>query len=157
MSTGHDLNRYAVKSSYVTKEFPEDAIDVLVRSVERWPGSGNPGGGGIALFAWGGAVARVAPEATAFVHRHPGFLMAYDTAWAASDSRSVADANLDWLSRLAADIRPYVSRQAYQNFIDSTLRDWQQAYYAENFDRLVRVKHRYDPDDVFQFRQSIPT
>lgn len=151
------VGRYAVKSNYVTKEFPEEAIDVLVRSVERWPGSGNPGGGGIALFAWGGEVARVAPEETAFVHRHPGFLMAYDTSWAASDSGRIADANVSWLNRLASDIGPYVSRQAYQNFIDRTLGDWKQAYYAQNFDRLVRVKRRYDPDDVFHFRQSIPT
>jgi FAD/FMN-containing dehydrogenase len=149
--------RYAVKSNYVTKEFPEQALDVLVRSVERWPGSGNPGGGGIALFAWGGAVARVARDATAFVHRHPGFLMAYDTSWAASDPRAIADANLDWLARLASDIGPYVSRQAYQNFIDSTLEDWEQAYYAENLDRLVRVKRKYDPNDVFSFPQAVPT
>jgi hypothetical protein len=149
--------RYAVRSNYVTEEFPEEAIDVLVHAVERWPGSGNPGGGGIALFAWGGKVATVAPTATAFVHRHPGFLMAYDTSWAASDPKSVADANLDWLQQLASDIAPYVSRQAYQNFIDSTLRDWEQAYYAENFDRLKRVKRKYDPDDVFRFQQGIPT
>jgi hypothetical protein len=149
--------RYAVKSNYVTEEFPEQGFEVLVRSVERWPGSGNPDGGGIALFAWGGKVAEVAPDATAFVHRHPGFLMAYDTAWAASDSKSVADANLSWLNGLAADIGPYVSHQAYQNFIDSTLEDWQQAYYAKNFDRLVRVKRKYDPDDFFHFKQSIPT
>jgi FAD/FMN-containing dehydrogenase len=149
--------RYAVKSNYVTREFPDEGLDVLVRSVERWPGSGNPGGGGIALFAWGGAVARVAADATAFVHRHPGFLMAYDTSWAASDPRSVAEANLDWLSRLASDIRPYVSREAYQNFIDGTLKDWQQAYYGGNLDRLVRVKRKYDPDDVFDFEQAIPT
>jgi FAD/FMN-containing dehydrogenase len=149
--------RYAVKSNYVTKEFPDEAIDVLLRSVERWPGSRNADGAGIALFAWGGQVAKVAPGATAFVHRHPGFLMAYDTAWAASDPRSVADANLDWLARLAEDIRPYVSRQAYQNFIDSTLKDWQSAYYAQNYDRLVTVKQKYDPDDVFSFKQGIAT
>ena len=147
--------RYAVKSNYVTKEFPDQAIDVLLRSVERWPGSGNPDGGGIALFAWGGQVAKVAPDATAFAHRQPGFLMAYDTAWAANDSKHVADSNLEWLARLAEDIRPYVSRQAYQNFIDSTLKDWKQAYYAENLDRLVQVKRKYDPDDFFHFKQSI--
>lgn len=149
--------RYAVKSNYVTKEFPEQAIDTLVSSVERWPGSGNSDGGGVALFAWGGQVAKVAPDATAFVHRHPGFLMAYDTAWAPGDSQSVADGNLAWLSGLEDDIRPYVSRQAYQNFIDSTLQDWEQAYYAQNLDRLVQVKRKYDPDDVFAFKQGIPT
>ena len=45
--------------------------------------------------------------------------------------------------------------EAYQNFIDCTLKDWQQAYYGTNFDRLVRVKRKYDPDDFFHFRQSI--
>jgi FAD/FMN-containing dehydrogenase len=150
-------DRYAVKSNYVTKEFPEQAIDVLVRSVERWPGSGNPGGAGIALFAWGGQVSHVAPEATAFVHRDPGFLMAYDTSWAGSDPKSVADSNLEWLDGLAGDIAPYVTRRAYQNFIDGTLKDWQQAYYGQNFDRLRRVKRKYDPDDFFRFQQSIPT
>lgn len=148
---------YAVKSNYVTRPFSQEGIDILVRTVERWPGSSNPGGGGIALFAWGGEVSRVPPDATAFVHRHPGFLMAYDTAWDPADPKRIVSANLDWLSGLADAVRPHVSGKAYQNFIDRSQPDWQKAYYGSNFDRLVRIKKKYDPENLFHFEQSIPT
>jgi FAD/FMN-containing dehydrogenase len=148
---------YAVKSNYVAQAFPAEGIDVLLRAVERWPGSSNSGGGGIALFAWGGAIARVAPDATAFVHRKARFLLAYDTSWGARDSQALVRANLDWLDRLAEGIAPYVTPQAYQNFIDRSLQNWERAYYEQNLPRLVQVKKQVDPDDFFHFEQSIPT
>ena len=151
------VGRYAVKSNYVAQPFPAEGIDVLLHSVERWPGSSNSDGGGIALFAWGGAMGRVAPEETAFVHRQARFLMAYDTAWGPHDSQAIVRANLDWLHGLAADIAPYVTPQAYQNFIDRSLVDWEHAYYEQNFARLVRIKKQVDPDNFFHFKQSIPT
>ena len=151
------VGRYAVKSNYVARAFSAEGIDILLRAVERWPGSSNKGGGGIALFAWGGAIGRVAPAETAFVHRTARFLMAYDTAWGPHDPPSVVAANLRWLDRLAADIRPHVTEQAYQNFIDRSLQDWRRAYYGSNFSRLVRVKKQFDPDNFFHFKQSVPT
>jgi hypothetical protein len=150
------FRRFAVKSNYIVRPLPEEAIDAIVQSVERWPGSSNPQGGGVALFAWGGAMNRVPPAATAFVHRDAMFLMGYETDWTVDDPAGLVAANVDWLHALADAIRPHVSVQAYQNFIDRSLRDWKQAYYGVNLDRLVRVKRKYDPDDFFHFEQSIP-
>jgi len=149
--------RFAVKSSYADELLSDSAVDTLVRWVERWPGSSNQDGGGVAVFAWGGAMNRVPAAATAFVHRDSRLLIALDTAWGDREPERVVSANLDWLEGFSAAIRPHVSGSAYQNFIDPSLRDWQRAYYGSNFERLVAVKRRYDPDNVFRFHQSIPT
>ena len=68
----------------------------------------NPGGAGITLFAWGGAINRVAPAATAFIHRDAAFLMDSETTWTARDSPPVVSANLDSAGRpvpLAGPVR----------------------------------------------------
>jgi FAD/FMN-containing dehydrogenase len=44
----------------------------------------------------------------------------------------------------------------FQNFADPDLEDWADAYYGTNYDRLVRIKARYDPASVFRFHQSLP-
>lgn len=149
------VDRFAVKSSFVEGPLTEQALDVIARGVRRYPGSTNADGGGVALYAWGGRIGRVPAGATAFVHRHASWLMAYDASWTARDSRSTVARNLDWLGGFAEELRPHVSGSAYQNFIDRSQRDWRRAYYGSNFERLAAVKRRVDPDDLFSFRQGV--
>jgi FAD/FMN-containing dehydrogenase len=52
-------------------------------------------------------------------------------------------------------MRPYVSGQAYQNYIDPKLKGWQQAYYAENLPRLKATRQRVDPHHYFNFPEAI--
>jgi hypothetical protein len=94
----------------------------------------------------------IVPSETAFVHRNALAGIQMIANWGSgtepSDSAS-------WLAAAGTDLAPYTSG-AYQNYIDPTLSDWQQAYYGANLPRLVKVKARVDPDDFFHFAQSIP-
>jgi len=147
---------YEVKSSYASRPLSSAAIQTLVDWIERWPGSSNPDGCGVAVFASGGAINRVPADATAFVHRDEFALIATETSWSGRDSESLVGRNLDWIESFAEAMRPHVSGFAYQNFIDRSQADWENAYYGSNLERLTEIKRRHDPDDVFSFEQSIP-
>jgi FAD/FMN-containing dehydrogenase len=147
---------YAVKSAYLDGPLSDRGIDVLLRSVERWPGSHNGDGAGAALFASGGAINRVPANATAFVHRDKFAVLATEAEWTPQDSPRTVARNLSWIEGLAAGLQPHVSGSAYQNFMDRSQPDWQNAYYGKNFRRLTEIKRRLDPGNLFRFAQSIP-
>jgi FAD/FMN-containing dehydrogenase len=144
------------KSRYLDRPLPAAGIDTAIRWVERWPGSSNASGAGVTVFAWGGKISERAPAAAAFVHRDAAFLMDNEATWMNRDSSRVISANLDWAAGLYAALARYGNGQAYQNFIDPALRDWEAAYYGQNLHRLMAVKRRYDPDQAFRFAQAIP-
>jgi len=111
---------------------------------------------GVALDALGGAINRVAPDATAFVHRNGLFSTQYNATWPLGATPAVVASNIAGDNALYTAMRPYASGSAYQNYIDPSLATWQQAYYGANLPRLIAVQAQYDPTGVLQFAQSIP-
>jgi Berberine and berberine like len=78
------------------------------------------------------------------------------TAIVDSDSsKATKDAAQRWLRQSWQTVRPWGSGRVFPNFPDPDLEDWGHAYYGPNYERLVRIKRAYDPDDVFRFRQSL--
>ena len=148
---------YAVKSDYLDEPLGEAGVEALLAAVEEWPGSSNEDGAGAAMFRSGGAINRVPADATAFVHRSQFAVLATESTWTPEDSEGTVQANVEWLDSLAERLAPHVSGSAYQNFIDRGQPDWERAYYGANFDRLVEVKRRYDPDGLFDYEQGIPS
>ncbi len=143
------------KSDYITNLLPRSAINVLVNAIAARQSSGTLSNGGIGMDAYGGALNRVAADATAFVHRDSLFSIQYTASWNASDPASVVTANETWLQQTWQAMRPYASGSAYQNYIDPDLTNWQQAYYGTNLLRLQQVKKAYDSNNLFHFAQSI--
>ncbi|MCC3769107.1 FAD-binding oxidoreductase [Streptomyces sp. UNOC14_S4] len=105
----------------------------------------------IHLTALGGAINRIPPLTTAFVHRSSRFLAQYLTTWTAGDP---GDAQTAWLDGMHAAMRRYASGAAYQNYTDPALANWRTAYYGNAAHRLAQIKHRYDPERVFTYPQA---
>jgi FAD/FMN-containing dehydrogenase len=145
------------KSDYFTTPLSGHAIGTLLSGVERLQQVGGaPGGsGGIAFDALGGAVNRVGPGATAFVHRDALFQAQYTTGWPVGSAPAEVARQHAWQREFWQSMRPYASGQAYQNYIDPDLTNWRQAYYGANYTRLVKVKAAYDPERLFTFPQAI--
>ncbi len=132
-------NTFNAKSDYVAKPLSNAGRAAMIAAVEA------SGSGSLLCDSYGGAVNRVDPTATAFVHRDQMFCIQY------YGNGSTAA----WIDQAWTKMQPYVSGQAYQNYIDPTLKGWQQAYYAQNLPRLIEVRKQVDPHHYFNFPQAI--
>ncbi|MFC4031258.1 FAD-binding oxidoreductase [Streptomyces polygonati] len=146
---------FAVRTHFAAEPLPPQAVATALEQLDRWPGGGNPDGCGMALFGWGGAINRVDPGSTAFPHRDAHYLVSLDTSWGEQDSPALVEANLRWLTDLHDSLTPWTTGGSYLNFADPDLADWRTAYYGANYDRLLAVKRRVDPDGLFTFPQGI--
>ncbi|MET8678434.1 FAD-binding oxidoreductase [Streptomyces sp. NPDC004647] len=143
---------YAARSDFFVRSLSAQGIGTLVAATERFSRAGGSGSGSVTLTALGGAVNRVSPGATAFVHRRSRVLAQYLTSYPSGRSGSAQSA---WLDELHQSMRRHASGAAYQNYADAKLRDWRGAYYGPAADRLAKLKRRYDPDRVFDFPQAL--
>jgi hypothetical protein len=135
---------FAAGSDYVNRVPP--GIGATLRRAVEERGSAS---GAILLDSYGGAVNRVRPAATAFVHRRERSSVQYFATGEPAAARA-------WVRATRAAMHPHVSGFAYQNYIDPDLADWKHAYYGANLTRLTAVKRAYDPRNLFHFAQSIP-
>jgi FAD/FMN-containing dehydrogenase len=157
LSATTPLGTYAVKSGFVRGPMLPAGITTMLEWISTMPGvPSREQEGPTVLYAWGGNVNDLAPDASAFVHRNADLLFKCEAIWAPEDDPTLIAANLDWLEGYHAAMQPYLSGGAYQNFPDRTQADWPQAYYGENLPRLVEIKRTWDPGNLFRFGQSIP-
>jgi FAD/FMN-containing dehydrogenase len=125
----------------------DEAVDTIVREMAAAPGQGMDF---TQIRVLGGALADVPADATAFAHRDATVMLSMYAAH--GDDRAAADA---WANRYLAAIAPKASG-VYSNFLedegDARVRD---AYPAGTYERLVDVKRRYDPSNLFRRNQNI--
>lgn len=143
---------YAARSDFFDRSLDAAGVRALLEQVERFARGVKGGGASVQLTALGGAVNRVQPLATAFVHRRSRMLAQYLTSWAAGGAGTAQTA---WLDGAHTAMRRYASGAAYQNYTDPGLKDWRKAYYGDAADRLTKLKRRYDPKRVFDFPQAL--
>jgi FAD/FMN-containing dehydrogenase len=138
------------KSDYVTEPVTEQGILTLLDGLQNAPGE-------IAVLfdSYGGAINKVASDATAFVHRgETKYLIQYFMQW---ESLWATETNLAMMRTLYASMRPYVSGASYVNYCDLDLGDgYAKAYWGDNLTRLTKIKAAFDPKNIFRHAQSVP-
>jgi FAD/FMN-containing dehydrogenase len=100
----------------------------------------------------GGQAARVAPEAMAYSSRDAKYVMNVHGRWesAAEDEHCIA-----WAREFFAKSQPFASGGAYINFLTQDETDRIAFAYGETYNRLVELKKKYDPTNLFRMNQNI--
>jgi FAD/FMN-containing dehydrogenase len=142
---------FYAKSDYFDEPLPARGRQTMIDWIERRQRTPSAGSGALIMDAYGGAYNRPAADATAFVHRDMLFSLQYGAYFTGNGTPS-----RQWINGVWRALRPYVSGQAYQNYIDPQLTTWRQAYYGSNLARLREIKAQVDPDFMFRFKQAIP-
>jgi FAD/FMN-containing dehydrogenase len=129
-------------------EFPDDALDVWVKyGFERPPLAQQ------LLLPWGGAVARVAEDATPMTKRDAPWVTHPFGVW---DDAADDDACIAWARNFRSDIAHYANGGIYLNFIGNEGQDRIRAAYGDDkYARLAQIKAEWDPTNRFRGNQNI--
>jgi FAD/FMN-containing dehydrogenase len=106
----------------------------------------------IHLHQLGGAMNRVAADATPFGHRDSGFVVNIIGTWSEPGDN---ERHIDWARGLFAALQPY-AHGAYINFLGDEGQERVRSAYGPNYERLVALKNKYDPTNLFRLNQNIP-
>lgn len=125
-------------------------IDVLVDFAATCPSPYTM----LVLQQMHGAAARVPARETAFAHRHDQWDCLLLSQWeqARDDER-----NIGWTREAWAALQPCVEQTVYVNDLDVDDGERVRFAYGENYERLVSVKAKYDPDNFFRSNQNVAT
>lgn len=135
------------KAAFVT-ELSDEVIELVADAFRRTPSPLNQ----IIVEHLHGAVSRVAPTATAYPHRGPGYSVGIIGQWLeATDD----EANVTWVQETFGALQPHLDGTVYVNYLDTDEMDRGRAAYGPNWDRLVELKGRYDPSNLFRMNVNI--
>jgi FAD/FMN-containing dehydrogenase len=130
------------------KELSSEVIQLLVDAFQRVPSPMS----GMVIEHFHGAVTRVDPAATAFPHREPGFNFVITGEWL---DPAEDDANIAWVKETFAAVEQYTADAVYVNYLGDDEGNRVGNAYGANWERLVALKRRWDPDNAFHLNQNI--
>jgi FAD/FMN-containing dehydrogenase len=146
---------FVERSRFAPAPIGADGLGVIEAALHTKPPTVAASSATFKLFSWGGAINRVAADATAFVHRDDFALASIGATWQSDERAGKVEALQGWVDELWSDLGNSTSNASYQNFADPALRPSSRAYFGANLARLERVKRSVDPDNVFRFAQSV--
>ena len=145
------LNTHGARNywkSHHLDEISDDCVDAILSHAQRFPTPSCE----VLLAQMGGAPSRVPADATAYAFRSPRFTMNVHTRWADASDDSKC---FNWARDIWEATKPF-ARGVYVNFISDEGEDRvRDAYPKDTWDRLVKLKTKYDPTNFFRMNQNI--
>lgn len=134
--------------SHNFSQLSDGAIDAIIEYAGKLPSPQCE----IFIGTIGGQTARVAPEAMAYSSRDANYVMNVHGRWesAGEDERCIA-----WAREFFTKSQPFASSGAYINFLTQDETDRIVFAYGATYDRLVEIKKKYDPTNLFRMNQNI--
>jgi FAD/FMN-containing dehydrogenase len=121
------------------------------RVVKRFAESPNPWTA-VVFEPYGGAINALPRDANAFVHRDADCDVFVDVFWMDPEQERQAKQYLDDYMAL---LDPLGNGESYQNYPRITQKDYRRRYWGEQFERLLAIKHKYDPKHFFRYAQDV--
>jgi FAD/FMN-containing dehydrogenase len=134
--------------SHNFSELNDGALDAIIEYAGKLPSPQCE----IFIGLIGGQASRVGPDATAYVARDTKFVLNVHARWdePRDDKQCIA-----WAREFFAKSTPYATGSAYVNFMTEEEGDRVAAAYGPNYKRLVQMKKKYDPKNLFRMNQNI--
>ena len=108
----------------------------------------------IAIRHLGGAIGRVGEEESAYAHRGAQYLVSFDASWT---DPALTDANIAWTRAAWADLRRISGGGVYANFagFGEEGQDLVRSIHGANYERMIALKRRYDPANLFRASSNV--
>lgn len=138
-----------MESTYV-KDFSDELIDDVTDVLETASAHNI-----IMLWPLGGQMAEISAQATAFGDRRAALVMSVESMW--QDPKD-AEEGTAWVHQTRTALRPHqYNGGTYLNLAgcEENIHQVVRKTYGENYERLVRIKKTYDPDNIFRFNANI--
>jgi hypothetical protein len=125
-----------------------DVADICKKFMSRAPSDDS-------YVVWthtGGKVKEFGADSS-YAHRDAEFTFELKSVWDSSQPQA-ARPNIEWAVNFFDELGKH-AQGSYVNYIDPLLLDWQNSYYRQQYDRLLKVKKHWDPKGQFDFQQGI--
>ena len=135
------------KSSFLS-ELGDELLDIMIARSAKMLSPMSM----VLFFHMHGAATRVDPKETAFGLRHDQW--DYDVISQWSDPAETAD-HIQWTREFWTAVEPFATGEVYVNHLDAEEGARIRAAYSDNYGRLVALKNKYDPTNLFRLNQNI--
>ena len=143
-------HRYYWKSGFL-EALSDEAIDTIIHYAQSVTSPLSS----IVLERYGGVAAQAPLEGTAFPHREDQFCLVIVSCWQQPEED---ENNIHWARDFWQAILPHFSHRVYINYVPVLGGEGEEKIregYGEHYDRLLALKRKYDPQNVFRLNQNI--